>query len=211
MLSMANDGPDTNGSQFFITLAPTNRLNYLHAVFGRVVRGLDVLPQIKQGDSMAVKILRVGPAAQAFQADDKAFALLLVRTKPYSGAKEPGPTASFDDPDKVLPAEPPRAKAFNFKLANFRRATGVKLVARVFAQAPPAAEDESARRRRRRRVGDQARRRPARHARRPFRDRRLARLDRRRLDECLPRPYGGHASRPRARRRLAQGEGENPR
>src|SRR5471032_3252017 len=44
VLSMANDGPNTNGSQFFITLGPTNRLNYLHSVFGRVVRGLDVLP-----------------------------------------------------------------------------------------------------------------------------------------------------------------------
>src|ERR1700733_904491 len=40
ILSMANDGPDTNGSQFFLTLAPVNRLNYLHPVFGRVVRGL---------------------------------------------------------------------------------------------------------------------------------------------------------------------------
>ncbi len=140
-LSMANDGPDTNGSQFFITLAPTNRLNYLHAVFGRVVRGLEVLPQIKQGDTMTVKILRVGGAAQAFQADDKTFAALLAKTKTYAGAKEPGPAASFDDPDKILPIDPPRAKAFNFKLANFERATGVKLVARLFAQAPPAAED----------------------------------------------------------------------
>jgi cyclophilin family peptidyl-prolyl cis-trans isomerase len=141
IVSMANDGPDTNGSQFFITLAPVNRLNYLHSVFGRVVGGLEVLPQIQQGDAMGVKILRIGAAAQAFQADDKTFAALVAKTKIYAGAKEPGPAASFDDPDKILPIEPPRAKAFNFKLANFERATGVKLVARIFAQAPPAAED----------------------------------------------------------------------
>ena len=48
VLSMANEGPDTNGSQFFLTLRETNRLNYLHSVFGRTVRGLEVLPQFKE-------------------------------------------------------------------------------------------------------------------------------------------------------------------
>jgi cyclophilin family peptidyl-prolyl cis-trans isomerase len=47
VLSMANDGPDTNGSQFFVTLREVHRLDYLHSVFGRVIRGLDVLPLIK--------------------------------------------------------------------------------------------------------------------------------------------------------------------
>ena len=141
ILSMANGGPDTNGSQFFITLAPVNRLNYLHSVFGRVVRGLEVLPEIKLGDAMTVKIHRVGAAARAFPADEKVFAALRARARVYTGAPEPGPAAPFDDPDKLLPAEPPRAKAFNFKLANFERATGAKLAARLFAKAPPAAED----------------------------------------------------------------------
>jgi len=144
VLSMANDGPDTNGSQFFLTLAPVNRLNYLHAVFGRTIRGLEVLPQIQQGDTMTVKILRLGAAAKAFRADDATFAALVAHTKRYSGAPEPGPAAHFDDPDKLLPSDPPRAKAFNAKLANFERATGMKIVARLFAKSPPAAEDAKA-------------------------------------------------------------------
>jgi cyclophilin family peptidyl-prolyl cis-trans isomerase len=137
VLAMANDGPDTNGSQFFFTLRETNRLNYLHTVFGRVVRGLDVLPLIKQGDTMQVKILRLGPAAQAFRTDDPAFAALLAKAPKYAGQPAPGPQAHFDDPDGLLPAAPPRAKYFNYKLANFERATGLRIAARVFHTFKP--------------------------------------------------------------------------
>jgi cyclophilin family peptidyl-prolyl cis-trans isomerase len=138
VLSMANDGPDTNGSQFFITLRETNRLNYLHSVFGRLVRGLAVLPLIRQDDVItAVNIRRVGAAAQAFRADQAAFDRLAAATSKYSAAKEPGPTAQFDDPDKLLPAEPPRALVFQRKLANFARATGVKIWVRLHAKFNP--------------------------------------------------------------------------
>ncbi len=142
ILSMANGGPDTNSAEFFLTLGDDTRLNYLHSVFGRVVRGLDVLPQIKPDEPFTIKILRIGPAAQAFKADATAFQALLAKTPKYQGEPDIGPTAHFDDPDKLLPVDPPRARNFNFKLANFERTTGVRIVARVFAKEPPAAEDD---------------------------------------------------------------------
>ncbi len=145
VLSMANDGPDTNGSQFFLTLRETNRLNYLHSVFGRVTRGLEILPRIQQVDTMTVRIIRVGPAAKAFRADEAAFNTLVVKTKKFgelaTAKPEPGPAAHFDDPGLLLPTEPPRARAFNYKLANVERATGLRIVARLLAKSPSAAED----------------------------------------------------------------------
>ena len=52
VLSMANAGPNTNGSQFFITHSPQPHLNGRHTVFGKVVSGLDVVDAIRQGDVM---------------------------------------------------------------------------------------------------------------------------------------------------------------
>lgn len=141
ILSMANGGPDTNSGEFFLTLADCTPLNYLHSVFGRVVRGLEVLPKIQPNDPFSIKILRLGTAAQAFKADEATFQALAAAAKKYPGTAEPGPTAHFDDPDGILPTEPPRALYFNYKLANYERVTGLKIVGRISAHAPPADED----------------------------------------------------------------------
>jgi len=74
ILSMANAGPGTNGSQFFITHVETPWLDGKHTVFGRVVSGQDVVDAIRGGDTIEkVVIERVGEAAKAFQPTQESF------------------------------------------------------------------------------------------------------------------------------------------
>jgi peptidylprolyl isomerase len=74
VLSMANSGPSANGSQFFITRAATPWLDGKHTIFGRVVRGQNVVNAIRKGDTLnTVKILRIGKEAEAFRADEETF------------------------------------------------------------------------------------------------------------------------------------------
>lgn len=81
-LSMANSGPNTNGSQFFITIVPTPWLDGKHAIFGKVVEGQNVVDSTLKGDVMnKVEIIRKGADAEKFVADQDHFNRLIEAAK----------------------------------------------------------------------------------------------------------------------------------
>lgn len=109
VLSMANSGPNSNGSQFFITVAATPWLDDVHTVFGRVVEGYAVVQAISQVPTddldqpretvrlQNVRIRRVGPAAEAFDVHAQDLPEVIpdiIRTRRSDG----GLTFSFDRP-----------------------------------------------------------------------------------------------------------------
>jgi peptidylprolyl isomerase len=77
-VAMANSGPDTNGSQFYITMNPTPHLDGGYNVFGRVIRGMETVTSIAVGDTMdTVEIVRVGDAAGSYEPSTERFRQLV--------------------------------------------------------------------------------------------------------------------------------------
>ncbi|KQX15939.1 peptidylprolyl isomerase [Flavobacterium sp. Root420] len=109
VLAMANSGPASNGSQFYITHVPTSWLDGKHTVFGHVVEGQDVVDAVAQGDNLdAVEIIRVGEEAEKFNAIEAFVGLKGARLKrdaalkAESEAKMEQLAAGFDKTDSGL-------------------------------------------------------------------------------------------------------------
>lgn len=136
VLAMANAGPNTNGSQFYFTLNPVNRLNYKHTVFGKVVRGFDLLTSIKQGDVMErVRIIRVGIEAGGYRVEPQAFHRMREGAHRIAPRHAALPPLFVDDAGLELPEFYPAW--LNDKLHHYAEVRGIT----IFVSLLPHLED----------------------------------------------------------------------
>jgi cyclophilin family peptidyl-prolyl cis-trans isomerase len=118
MVGMANSGPHTNSSQFYVTLGDRSYLDGNYTVFGHVVTGMDVVNAIAQGDTIEhVTIVRVGTKARAFKTDNVAFHRLVedvrarVKADEERKAKEEADIIKARWPNAVVLKNQPEARA----------------------------------------------------------------------------------------------------
>jgi FKBP-type peptidyl-prolyl cis-trans isomerase len=113
ILSMANSGPASNGSQFFITHVATPWLDNKHTVFGKVVEGQSVVNAIAQDDEIkSVEIIRIGEAAEAFNAVESFRVFEGARAKREAEAKK----ALQEELDKISAGYDETASGLRYKI-----------------------------------------------------------------------------------------------
>lgn len=82
ILAMANAGPNTNGSQFYITLRDLPALDGKYTIFGEIIEGLDVAEKISKGDLIkSITISRIGEEAKSFKTDNDSFIQMVLNHK----------------------------------------------------------------------------------------------------------------------------------